>query len=152
MSNPFVPTNKQGNPLPRSERWGNIMYDLDLAEKEREMEQIRANLARNYNRSLTAPETVENPKNGNMKKNRNGTVYKWMTRTTRNNRGRPIGPHWQKVVNKFGYHTDLSNAMRLERKHGFRYNKLLANIKAKRGTRRANRRSTRKNRRSTRKH
>ncbi len=152
MSNLFVPKNKYGNPLPRSERWGNIVYDQDLLDKELEMQQIRADLARNYNRSLTAPLNVPNPQNGNMKRNRNGTVYKWTTRTTRNNRGRPLGPHWQKVINKFGYHTNLSNAMALERKHGFDYSKLLANIKAKRGTRRANRRTTRKNRKATRKH
>ncbi len=123
------------------------MYNADLEEKKREMEQIRANLARNYTRSLTAPETVENPRNGNMKKNRNGTIYKWRTTATRNNRGRPMGPHWQKVLNKFGYHTNLSNAMKLERKHGFNYSNLLANIK---GTRKATRRSGRKTSRKTR--
>jgi hypothetical protein len=149
MSNLFVPKNKYGNPLPRSERWGNMMYNADLEEKEREMQQIRTNLARNYTRSLTAPESVENPQNGNMKKNRNGTIYKWTTRSIRNNRGRAMAPHWQKVSNKFGYHINLSNAMKLERKHGFNYSNLLANIK---GTRRASRRSNRKATRKTRRH
>jgi hypothetical protein len=147
MSNQFLPMNKYGVPLPRSERWGNMMYNANLKEKANEMEQIRANLARNYNRSLTAPETLENAKNGNMKKNRNGTVYKWTTRRIQNSRGRMMGPHWQKVSNKFGYHINLSNAMNLERKHGFRYNKLLNNIK---GTRKASRRSNRKSSRKTR--
>jgi hypothetical protein len=147
MSSDFLPMNKYGVPLPRSERWGNMMYNADLEEKAREMDQIRANLNRNYTRSLTAPESVENPQNGNMKKNRNGSVYKWTTRRIQNNRGRVMGPHWQKVSNKFGYHINLGNAMSLERKHGFRFNKLLNNVKS---TRKVSRRSTRKANRKTR--
>lgn len=145
MSNEFVPKNKYGVPLPRNERWGNMMYNANLKEKANEMKQIRANLAQTYMRSLTAPETVMNPKNGNIKKNRNGTLYKWSTRRIQNNRGRPIGPHWQKVLNKFGYHIDISDAMKLERKHGFNYRNLLANVKR---TRKAGRRSTRRTRRN----
>jgi hypothetical protein len=123
------------------------MYNADLEEKQKEMDQIRANLTRNYTRSLTAPETVENPQNGNMKKNRNGTIYKWTTRRIQNNRGRVMGPHWQKVLNKFGYHINIGNAVKLERKHGFNYRNLVANAK---GTRKVSRRSTRKANRKTR--
>lgn len=139
----FVPTNKYGNPLPRSERWGDIIYNLDQEEKQKELQAIRAKLATNYERSLTAPNAIKNPVENDMIKNKNGFVYKWMTKTTRNNRGRPLGPHWQKVIDKFGYYTNISDAMALERKHGIRFNRMINNLKRSKKTRK-NRRSTRR--------
>jgi hypothetical protein len=58
---------------PCSERWGNMMYDLDLAGKGEGDGKIRANLARNYNDLQLAPETMNDPQEGNMIKSSSGT-------------------------------------------------------------------------------
>lgn len=104
--------------IPRSERWGEIMYNADLVDKAREKRKIRKGFFEEYKRASEAPEVVENPQIGNLKRLANGSVYKW--NTLKNTKS----PKWMKVSEKFGYHTNLGTAIALENKHGFRYNKL----------------------------
>lgn len=145
----FIPKNKYGDPLPMSERWGNIMYEKNIENKKAEMNKIRANLERNYMATLGEPKNIQNPVEGNIKKASNGTIYKWTTRAARNERGYPMGPRWQKVSKEFGFQPNVRNALQLEKKHGFEYTRLLKNIKRNKGLQGGKTRRNRKSRRAT---
>lgn len=145
----FIPKGKYGEPLPISERWGNMMYEKNIENKKQEMNKIRANLERNYMATLAAPQNIQNPMEGNIKKGANGTIYKWTTRSARNEYGRPMGARWQKVSKEFGFQPNVRNALQLERKHGFEYSRLLRNIKRNKGLQGGKSRRNRKTRRSS---
>lgn len=127
ISQKFIPKRMEYGemvPIPRSERWGNIMYDINVAKQQPEINAQIAELRRLNAAARAAPSEVASPKEGNFKRNANGQLYRFTTRPTIVlNRGRQVTKknHWTRVSKKFNYNMNIKNTLNREQRLGPRY-------------------------------